>query len=280
MPSSSDSHVEVGFRGHQLIFNIRLGGRAISWQYQGIELLGAAGEDPVEFGFYPMVPWAGRLVNNAIFVDGELSEQDVNYQGWALHGVSFAHPLSSWNVIESEECTTFIARQVITDWASILDVTFTWNIRAHSLETIIQVTPRSEVPTNIVVGWHPWFHKSLGVGSPAQLHIVKAKLLTKSDSLPTGELVDFDDSRGPFDDALIVPDRAITIDWPDALQLRVTNSHGWFVIYTGHKDLICVEPQTGAPNSLNGPFSESVVACSKSDPAYMKTQWGLKTLNE
>ena len=76
--------MEVGFRGHQLIFNIRLGGRAISWQYQGIELLGASGEDPVEFGFYPMVPWAGRLVNNAIFVDGELSEQDVNYQGWAL----------------------------------------------------------------------------------------------------------------------------------------------------------------------------------------------------
>jgi aldose 1-epimerase len=272
--------VEVGFGGHQLIFNTRLGGRAMSWQYQGIELLGAAGKDPVEFGFYPMVPWAGRLENNSICVNGELLEQDVNYHGWALHGVSFDCPASSWNVIESEDCTTFIARQSITNWANILDITFTWNIRAHSLETIIQVTPRSEVPTNIVVGWHPWFRKSLGVGSPAQIHINDAKILIKSDSLPTGELVDFDSDRGPFDDALIVPNRVVTIDWPGALQLRVTNSHRWFVIYTGHEDLICVEPQTGAPNSLNGPFSESVIACHKSDPARVKTQWVLTTLND
>ena len=279
MPSSNDSQVHIRFGSHQLIFDTALAGRAISWNYQGIELLGAGGSDSVEYGFYPMLPWAGRLAGNSISVDGELIQQEINHQGWAIHGLSFDRPLTRWRVEESENSTIFMAAQLILDWIVPLDVSFTWEIQTHSIETIIQVTPRSEAPCRVILGWHPWFRKSLGVGSPARLNIDNAMLLIKSDSLPTGVLADFDVNQGPFDDALIVPSKTVILEWPKALQLRVTNSHEWFVVYTGNKDFLCIEPQTGAPNSLNGPFGESALTCSKSAPAIMRTRWALQELN-
>lgn len=272
--------MDIRFGDQQLIFDTALGGRATSWNYQGLELLGAAGEDLVEFGFYPMLPWAGRLAENCIRVNGELIEQEINFQGWAIHGLSFNEPLTSWHVDVGEDSTTFVAVQEISTWIEDLEVTFTWTIKEHSLDTTIEVKPISEVATRVVMGWHPWFRKTLGSGSPAELQIDEAKLLTKAGSLPTGALIDFDVILGPFDDALIVPSKTVVIEWPRALQLRITNSHEWFVIYDGNPILICVEPQTGAPNALNGAFSDSVLVCSQSEPARMTTSWELRSLSD
>ena len=271
--------MEIRCGEQQLVFDTELGGRAISWNYQGIELLGASGADPVEYGFYPMLPWAGRLADNSVSVDGESMRQEINYQGWAIHGLSFNQPLTSWSVQADENATTFSALQRISGWMQDLEATFTWMIDQHSLTTTIEVKPISEVSSRVVVGWHPWFRKSLGSASLAVLKINDAKLLAKVDSLPTGELVDFDATRGPFDDALIVPSKTVVIEWQEALHLRITNSHEWFVIYDGNKELICVEPQTGAPNALNGAFSDSALLCSRSEPARLTTRWELQTLN-
>ena len=266
----------------QLVFDTALGGRAISWNYQGMELLGSSGTDPVEFGFYPMLPWAGRLADNSVsvnFVSGESIQQEINYHGWAIHGLSFNNPLASWHVQVDDTSTTFVAVQRISRWMEALEATFTWTIDEHSLNTIIEVKPISVTPSRVVAGWHPWFRKSLGIGSPAVLKINDAKLLTKVDSLPTGDLVDFDVALGPFDDALIVPSKTVVIEWPEALELRITHSHEWFVIYDGDEDLICVEPQTGAPNALNGAFSDSALLCSRSEPVRMTTRWELQSLS-
>lgn len=272
--------MEVRFSGHQLIFDTALAGRAISWTYQGVELLGAAGEDLVEFGFYPMLPWAGRLADNCICVGGELIEQKINFQGWAIHGLSFGNSLASWSVQADENSTTFVAVQRISSWIEDLEVTFTWTIDEHSLNTAIEVKSIGDAPSQVVLGWHPWFHKSLGGGPPAVLMIDDAKLLTKVNSLPTGELLDFDAKLGPFDDALIIPSKSVVIEWPQALQMRITNSHEWFVIYDENPNLICVEPQTGAPNALNGAFSDSALACSRSEPVRMTTRWELRALSD
>ena len=271
--------MEIRCGEQQLVFDTALAGRAISWKYQGIELLGASGADPVEFGFYPMLPWAGRLAANSVSADRESIRQEINYQGWAIHGLSFNQPLTSWSVHADKNATSFSALQGISGWMQDLEATFTWSIDEHSLTTTIEVKPISDVVSRVVVGWHPWFRKSLGSGSPAVLKIDEAKLLTKADLLPTGELVDFDVTLGPFDDALIVPSKTVVIEWPEALQLRITNSHEWFVIYDGNKDLFCVEPQTGAPNALNGAFSDSALLCSRSEPARLTTRWELQTLN-
>jgi aldose 1-epimerase len=252
----------------------------MSWSYRGVELLGAAGEDPVEFGFYPMLPWAGRLAGNCIRADGELIEQEINFQGWAIHGLSFNSPLESWSVQADENSTTFVAVQRISGWIEDLEVTFTWIIDEHSLNTTIEVKPIGEAPSRVVLGWHPWFRKSIGGGLSAVLKIDDAKLVTKVNSLPTGELVDFDATPGPFDDALIIPNKSVVIEWPQALQLRITNSHEWFVIYDENPNLICVEPQTGAPNALNGAFSDSALACTQSEPARMTTRWELRAFSD
>jgi aldose 1-epimerase len=276
LPSFSDSQVNIRFGEQQLVFDTALGGRAISWNYKGIELLGSSGADPVEFGFYPMLPWAGRLADNSVSVNGELIQQVITYHGWAIHGLSYENPLTSWSVHTNDNSTTFLAVQRISGWMEALEATFTWTIDEYSLNTTIEVKPMSEASSRVVLGWHPWFRKSLGVGSPAMLRIDGAQLLTKVDSLPTGELVDFDITTGPFDDALIVANKTVVIEWPEAMQLRITNSHDWFVIYDGNKDFICVEPQTGAPNALNGAFSDSALLCSQSEPARMTTRWELR----
>ena len=270
---SDSPFVEAAFGDQQLVFDPALAGRVLSWKYSGIELLGSSGSDPVEFGCYPMLPWAGRLAKNSILHEGASVRQKVNYQGWAIHGLALNQPLDSWTIDQSVECTTFTGFQTISNWIEALDVVFVWQIYQRSITTSIQVTPRSAGTARVILGWHPWFKKSLGKEGRAELVVEEAELLVKHDSIPTGELISFDVNRGPFDDTLQVPSRSITIEWPKVLRLQVTNSHKWFVLYTGDENHLCIEPQTGAPNSIDGQFGDSAIACSRSQPAVMTTRW-------
>lgn len=95
----------------------------------------------------------------------------------------------------------------------------------------------------MMIGWHPWFRQ------PCAMSFEFGSMYERgADHLPTGRLVrpvsqNLDDC---FTDPLIDP--VVTIDGV-ALVLRSDCSH--WVIYDGDPRGVCLEPQSGAPNSPN-----------------------------
>jgi galactose mutarotase-like enzyme len=70
------------------------------------------------------------------------------------------------------------------------------------------------------------------------------------DGLPTGELVDPPD--GPWDDCFRLASAPL-LTWPGALELALSSSAGWWVIYDEPHDTLCVEPQTAPPDVFDHP---------------------------
>ena len=55
---------------------------------------------------------------------------------------------------------------------------------------------------------------------------------------------------GPWDDAFAGADQP-TVTWPDALAVTLRSSCPVWVVYDQDPRLVCVEPQTDAPDAFN-----------------------------
>lgn len=234
-----------------------LGGRLVSWRVGDLELLPRRSDDPIEFGMYPMAPWAGRVRDNRISVEdlhrmGLRGDEPValpnNYPPWALHGTCFTAPVDSMVATDS----TVVSRQVIPQWPWPAELINTWTILENGID--VTMTVHSDVPSPVLLGWHPWFPRELR-GASVQWSMPSATVSVRSDSLPTEEWLNIEDTSGPYDDVFHCPDNRVDITWPDVLTLSVTSSHPWFVIFDEQPNAICVEPQTQVPNAWRSPWS-------------------------
>jgi aldose 1-epimerase len=133
-------------------------------------------------------------------------------------------------------------------WPMTIDVG--WELRARVLTTTITVHALAEA-FPVVVGWHPWFHRRLERGEPAQWSLdATGRLERGDDHLPSGRMLAFDVADGPFDDAFAVPDGRASLAWPGALAVDIESDGGWYVVYDELSAFVCVEPQSGPPDGL------------------------------
>jgi aldose 1-epimerase len=247
----------------------------VSWQVGDLELLAHHGDDPVEFGMYPMAPWAGRVRDNELSVEdllrmGFTAEQSialpVNHPPWALHGTCFTSPVDS--MVATQD--TVISRQVIPQWPWPAELINTWTIHHDGIN--ITSTVHAAEPTPVILGWHPWFRRSLR-GSSAQWSMKAATVSVRSDSLPTGEWLNIEDTSGPYDDVFHCPDQRVDITWPGVLSLTVHSTHPWFVVFDEQPDAICVEPQTQIPNAWREPLGGEADIASPGSDVDLTTRW-------
>jgi aldose 1-epimerase len=268
-------------RGEQSFeWDLTLGGRLVSWRVHGLELLAHHGDDPVEFGMYPMAPWAGRVRDNAISPDAarrmgvdapEGVALDINYPPWALHGTCFTSPVET---MEGHDHTV-TSRQRIPNWPWSAELINSWQIREDGLD--VTMTVKTEQASPVILGWHPWFRRTIE-GSFAQLSVDSAAMAVRDGAFANGQWLDIADTQGPYDDAFWVPSRRVDITWPEVLSLSVQSSHPWFVIFDELEDSICVEPQTQIPNSWIDPIAgESDVAIPGID-VNLATKWRWRIL--
>lgn len=267
--------MEITLGPQSLVWDPELGGRLISWRVDDLELLARHGDHPVEFGMYPMAPWAGRVKDNRISVQelhrmGISRDEDmplpVNYGPWALHGTCFAEPVDSMTTKEN----SVISRQFIPQWPWRVELINTWRITDDGFD--VTMTVCSDEATPVILGWHPWFRRNLAGGS-ARWTSRGASMSVRAGAFPTDTWVSRADAPGPFDDAFRCPDQSVEIDWPGVLSLSIRSSEPWFVIFDELPDAICVEPQTQIPNAWNYPVAgEPAVAGPESDVTLI-TQW-------
>ncbi|MCU0264726.1 MAG: aldose 1-epimerase [Actinomycetia bacterium] len=230
----------------RLVIDPDAGGRAASLVVEGLELLTRGGPDPVQWGWYPMAPWPGRLRDNAFRHAGRTHRMPPTFDGWAIHGTVYD---ATWRVEEQTASSVALAADLGPPWPWPGLVRLTWALEPGRLTTTVAVeTTAPAFPAE--VGWHPWFRRQLAVGAPAVLDLPAEAMAERgADHLPTGRLVPV--PSGPYDDAFHVPGGRVGITWPGALALTCTSDCRWFVVFDELPGAVCVEPQTAAPDSLN-----------------------------
>ena len=222
------------------------------------DLSGHAGDPAptsMEWGSFPMAPWAGRIGGGRFTFDDISHQLGVNMlddegkgRDHAIHGTVFTRP---WTVLE----TTDSSVSMVCPLTGALDWPFEGTARQH-----IEVRDSSIVFALAVesagasfpaeVGWHPWFRK------PEQLSFEPTAMYERNElDLPTGELIA--PSTGPWDDCF-VNTKPVTLhyDRPEASAIRVESDCDHWMVYDEPTHATCVEPQSGPPDAFRlGPHN-------------------------
>lgn len=219
------------------------GGRIGSVVVHGRELLVNDHEDdPMQWGSYPMAPWAGRIRHGRFVFAGREHRLPLGLPPHAIHGVVFDRP---WRV---DDATT-ISIDLDERWPFRGRVTQRFALDEGRLA--VSMTLDAAEPMPAVLGWHPWFRRRLASGEPeVRLTFDGAEMLVRdAEGMPSGERVA--PTPGPWDDAFTGLRAAPVLEWPGRLRLELSSSCAWWVVYTMPEHAVCVEPQSGPPDAVN-----------------------------
>jgi aldose 1-epimerase len=232
------------------------GGRVGRLRVDGWDLLVREARTTIGWGCYLMVPWAGRLRDGRLAWRGETWQLPLTMPPHAIHGTLLDVP---WTVVRGRD----------GDPSCTLETTLgaPWPFGGR-VEQRVSVEPdrlRSEVRVEagdrampVIVGWHPWFARRLaplsGRPAPGEVELTfeaGAMLVVDPPGIPAGPRAPV--RPGPWDDTFVDLARPPVVRWPGAveLSLHAPEAVAW-VVFTERDEGICVEPQTGAPNGLNG----------------------------
>ncbi len=234
------------------------GGRISSLVVRGSELLrsGADVGEPILWGSFPMVPFAGRIRQGRFRFDDRDVQLERNHPPDAIHGTVFER---GWCVDDS----TTLSIDLGPEWPFAGRVVQRFALEDGELE--VSLTLLADEPMPAAIGWHPWFRRQLAgtAGRPAapsstvELHFDAAWMYARdADGLPTGELVE--PPPGPWDDCFTGLRSAPRLTWPGVLGLELTSPCDHWVVYDEPRDAVCVEPQTAPPDFVTVARSTTV----------------------
>ena len=232
------------------------GGRLASFRIAGRELLVTGRTDPMGWGCYPMVPFAGRVRNGRFSFDGRDYQLPLGLPPHAIHGVVYDRP---WQV---DDATT-LSVALGPPWPFAGRVIQRVSLEPGRLVLTLELHAAERMPASL--GWHPWFRRRLNldtgtdsavaegagaVSAEAELDLDAGSMyLRDADGIPTGTLVPV--PPGPWDDCMTDLRAAPVVRWPGSLELELRADVSEWVVYTELPHAICVEPQTGPPDALN-----------------------------
>ncbi len=219
------------------------GGRVAQITYRGVDWLVGYSEEhaePVAWGSYPMVPWAGRIRRGRFEFEGRSYQLPINFGDHAIHGVGFELP---WTVARHTANHVSLSLEMPSDerwpfggWAAQqIDVAEHW------VRLVMSVTAgESAMPVSF--GWHPWFVK------PDRLEFHPTGMYPRDDEgIAVRPLVT--PPPGPWDDCFV--NDAPVVLHRGGQRLRLTSDCSHWVVYDEPAHATCVEPQTGPPDAFN-----------------------------
>jgi len=248
--------IELSARDERVVVDEMVGGRLASLVIAGQQRLVEPVDDPLLWGVYPMIPWAGRVANARIAEPAvALRPNDGPH---AMHGVTYDLP---WTVDRSAGNAVELLRELPTDrWplGGIAAQRITLAQGRLELEIQVQAAGRA-MP--VAVGWHPWFRRP--ARGDMAVHVDSDRVLEVTRELiPTGGVKSvgrkIDLRRGPqlgrrrLDHTYIDVRQPVKVCWPDLeLTMELPHRASTVVVHTPERG-VCVEPQTAWPD----PFAE------------------------
>ncbi len=224
--------------------DVERGGRLASLTVDGHELLvsGVDTTDPLRWGCYPMVPWAGRVAYGRFEWRGVPYRLPVTLGPHAIHGTGYVNP---WRQLAEDR----IELNLTEPWPWVGRVESSFQIDEVALRWTISVTNLDQCPWPVMVGWHPWFRRVIRDRSAELVFGAGAQMERDADQIPTGRLLAPGD--GPWDDCFTEVDQPIRLTWPGVVDLELRSDCSHWVVYTEPEHALCVEPQSDGPDAFN-----------------------------
>lgn len=216
------------------------GGRIMSLRIGGSEVLVDRTDDPLTWGCYPMVPFAGRIRNGALSFDGSTYALPHTLGPHAMHGYGFT---SAWTQLD--------------DAAIRLDFSEPWPFGGAATQRfvlederlVVHMTIDADERQPINIGWHPWFRRNIDGLGDLDLTFEPGLMYERdSTGIPTGRTLV--PSDGPWDDCFTGMRSNPVLRW-GTLALTLSSTADHWVVYDEPSHAVCVEPQTGPPNDAN-----------------------------
>lgn len=226
-----------------LVIDLDQGARISSLLYRDLEITLPSRGSLVNWGWYAMAPWAGRIRDGLISEGSGVEHQlpIVLDPPHALHGFGVMY---GWQDLGKGRARLEFPEPYggasVTQQIELVDNAIRWSLEYEA----------GDIDLPFWLGLHPWFARELGRGGSAELEFAAEEMLVRgSDGIPTGERVK--PGRGPFDDAFTKIIGTPRIVWEDALAITIESDAPWWVVYTEDSDGICVEPQSAPPDAAN-----------------------------
>lgn len=241
--ADADRELVLEATGARLVVAPAEGGRLASVVVDGHELLWHEQRGhPMQWGSYPMAPFAGRIRHGRFTFAGREHRLPLGLPPHAIHGVVFDRP---WRVDGPAE----ISIDLDDRWPFRGRVSQRFRLDEGGLQ--VAMTLEADEPMPVALGWHPWFRRTLVPGdAPVTLRFeAGAMLLRDEEGIPSGERVP--PPPGPWDDAFTDVRAGPELTWPGRLRLGLASTCAWWVIYSEPSHAICAEPQSGPPDAVN-----------------------------
>ena len=254
------------------------GGRIGRLVVDGWDVVRSEGPDTLQWGVYPMLPWAGRLAGGVLrWAGGEWSFPRAMPPN-AIHGTLLD---DAWAVAARDASTVRLRADLVAPWPFGGRATHTIALHADRLELALEVEA-GERPMPVIVGWHPWLRRRLRRADQPGTESAEAAIAFRAGGMlekgahdiPTGRVVP--PPAGPWDDTFVDLAAPPRVTWEGALDLVLeSDDAACWVVYNRNPDGVCVEPQTGPPNGLNdGPLGPPpVVAPGRPLRAALTIRW-------
>ena len=205
---------------------------------QEIFITDSSNDDPLSWGCYPMVPYAGRVRDAILKFAGQQFPLRKNLPPHSIHGTVFDRP---WNVIENSSSAVVLEIDLGAEWPFAGTVEHLIQLTDTKLELQLKVNTKDAMP--IQVGWHPWFVKP----HTTSLHF-DAMLQRDGAGIATTQKVP--QPATPVDDCFVNPEEPLTITIGN-VHLTLSSDCSHWVMYDIPMHATCVEPQSGPPNGVN-----------------------------
>ena len=216
------------------------GGRVGSLTLDSHELFisSADNNDPLSWGCYPMVPYAGRVRNGLLNFGGDEFSLRKNLPPHSIHGTVFDQ---SWFVVSHSSSTALLETDLGPEWPFVGTVQHHIEITNNGIELQLNVNAKKSMP--IQVGWHPWFVKP----DRTELHF---GAMLQRDTVGIATEVRIPQPTTHVDDCFVDPEKPLTITI-GTVQVTLSSDCSHWVLYDMPPHATCIEPQSGPPNGIN-----------------------------
>ena len=242
-PDAVPDRLHLEAPGVEATIDLSVGGRLASFRVDGTELLRTEGIGPIQWGSYPMAPYAGRVRRGSFAFDGRSYELPITMAPHAIHGTVLDR---RWTVVDDAT----IATDLGPDWPFRGRAIQRFELAEDHFTFELSVEGDERMPASL--GWHPWFlRRPAGTDAPVEVLFEAGEMYVRDeDGITTSERMP--PPGGPWDDCFTDVRRPPVLRWPGFLELTIESACRDWVVYTVPEDAVCVEAQTAPPNALNG----------------------------
>jgi aldose 1-epimerase len=208
------------------------------------------GDLPFGWGSFVMAPWAGRIRHgHAHHAGHDLQLTELADDGHALHGLVHSR---RWDTeVVDDRAGRWRTHVPGTRWFGPLTVAQQLAVTDDRVTLLLEVTTDGPA-TPATVGWHPWFRRDVA-GHRASVHLPAGATMLARDAQGIATTTEVAVPDGAWDDAFVgADDGPVVVRWPGLGDLEVTSDAAVTVVFTELPYAVCVEPQTGPPDEVNG----------------------------